>query len=205
VGAHANVELANGGYCAGKSRSDVSPVAVNVFAVDGASAPVATDTNAFSMTYGKDGQRILFANGDASGPDFAAIPFAVRTGCIYSVATPGGAGTKPPALPTPLFTKQGSYYSDISALDSGAVAFTAQGADGSSKVIQVLDEGSSVPRTTVTDVAAAAHGLTWGAGDFVAYLDTSPESSLVVSNLDNRSPRRVDTGVDAFAWAPRSR
>ncbi len=82
-----------------QARSDVSPVAINVLAVDGASAPVVTDTNAFSVTYGKDGQAILFANGDASGPDFAAIPFAVRTGGIYSVATPGGADAKPPARP----------------------------------------------------------------------------------------------------------
>ncbi len=188
-----------------QARSDVSPVAVNALAVDGFSAPVAADTNAFSVTYGKDGQTILFANGDASGPDFAAIPFAVRTGGIYAVATPGGAGTKPPGRPTPLFTRQGSYYSDISALDSGALAFTAQGADASSKTIQVLDEGSSMPRTTVTDVAAAGQGPAWGAGDFVAYLDTSPESALVVSDLDNRSPKRIDTGVDTFAWAPRSR
>ena len=188
-----------------QARSDVSPVAINVLAVGGASAPVATDTNAFSVTYGKDGQTILFANGDASGPDFAAIPFAVRTGGIYSVATPGGAGAKPPARPTPLFARQGSYYSDITALDSGAVAFTSQGADGSSKTIQVLDQGSSLPRTMVTDVAAAAQGPAWGAGDFVAYLDTSPESSLVVTDLDNRSPRKVDTGVDTFAWAPPSR
>ncbi len=185
-----------------QARSDVSPVAVNALTVGGGSAPVATDTNAFSVTYGKDGQTILFANGDASGPDFAAIPFAVRTGGVYSVATPGGAGAKPPARPTPLFTRQDSYYSDITALDSGAVAFTAQGADGSSKTIQVLDKGSSLPRTTVTDVAAAAQGPAWRAGDFVAYLDTSPESSLVVTDLDNRSPKKVDTGVDTFAWGP---
>ena len=188
-----------------QARSDVSPVAVNVLAVDGASAPVAMDTNAFSVTYGKDGQTILFANGDVSGPDFAAIPFAVRTGGIYSVATPGGAAAKPPARPSPLFTRQGSYYGDIAALDSGAVAFTAQGTDSSSKTIQVLDEGSALPRTTVTDVADAAQGPAWGAGDFVAYLDTSPESSLVVTDLDNRNPRQVDTGVDTFAWAPSSR
>ncbi|MFZ0833266.1 MAG: hypothetical protein WAM92_09315 [Mycobacterium sp.] len=187
-----------------QARSDVSPVTINVLAVDGASTPVATDTNAFSVTYGKDGQAVLFANGDASGPDFATIPFAVRTGGIYSVTTPGGAGAKPPA-PTALFTTPGSYYSDIAALDSGGLAFTAQGADVSSKTIQVLDEGSSVPRTTVTDVAAAAQGPGWSVGDFVAYIDTSPESSLVVTDLDSRSPRRVDTGVDTFAWAPRSR
>ena len=180
-----------------QARSDVSPVAVNALAVGGGSAPVATDTNAFSVTYGEDGQTILFANGDASGPDFAAIPFAVRTGGIYSVATPGGAGAKPPACPTPLFTRQGSYYSDIAALASGPVAFTAQGADGSSKTIQVLDKGSSLPRTTVTDVAAAAQGPAWGAGDFVAYLDTSPESSLEVTISTTAVPKG-----STRAWTP---
>ena len=173
---------------------------VSVLAVGGASTPVATDTNAFSVTYAKDGQAILFTNGDASGPDFTTIPFAVRTSGIYSVAT-AQAGAKPPA-PAPLFTRRGSYYSDIAALGSGAVAFTAQGATETSKAIQVLDKGSSQPRTTVTDVAAAAQGPKWGAGDFVAYLDTSPESALVVTDLDNRKPKRVDTGVDSFAWAP---
>ncbi|MFZ0833704.1 MAG: hypothetical protein WAM92_11575, partial [Mycobacterium sp.] len=53
--------------------------------------------------------------------------------------------------------------------------------------------------------AAAAQGPAWGVDVFVAYLDTSPESSLVVSDLDNRSPKRVATGVDTFAWAPPSR
>lgn len=185
-----------------EARSDVSPVTVNVLALDGTSEPVATDTNAFSVTYATDGQSILFANGDVSGPDFAAIPFAVRAGGIYSVAAPGGAGTK---APTPLFTKQGSYYSDIDALESGAVAFTAQGTDGSSKAIQILDKGSSTPRATVTDVATTVPGLVWGAGDFVAYLAASPESALVVTDLDNHSPIPVATGVDAFAWAPRPR
>ncbi|MGE5697426.1 MAG: hypothetical protein ACM4D3_19990 [Candidatus Sericytochromatia bacterium] len=185
-----------------EARSDVSPVTINVLAVDGGSVPVAADTNVFSVTYGKDGRTILFANGDASGPDFTAIPFAVRVGGIYSVAVPGGADTKSPARPTPLFTRKGSYFSDVTAVESGAVAFTAQGADGSSKTIEVIDEGSSIPRTTVTDVAANAQGPAWGAGSFVAYVDTSPESSLMVTDLDNRSPRNVDTAVDAFAWPP---
>ncbi|OOK80448.1 conserved secreted domain protein [Mycobacterium kansasii] len=45
----------------------------------------------------------------------------------------------------------------------------------------------------------------WGAGDFVAYLDTSSGNWLVVTDLDNRSPTRVDTGVDTFAWSPAAR
>ena len=34
------------------------------------------------------------------------------------------------------------------------MAFTALGAPNVSRTIQMLDEGSSLPRTTVTDVAA---------------------------------------------------
>ncbi|POY04063.1 hypothetical protein C3469_11945 [Mycobacterium kansasii] len=206
-----------------QARSDVRPVDVNVLAVGGASTPVATDTNASSVTYSKDGQAILFANGDASGLDAGVPPFAVRTGGIYSVAASAETGGKRPA-PTPLFAKPGSYYGDITALGSGAVAFTTQppgrGAADPSKTIQVLDAGSSLPRTTVTDVAVmltcqdsprggsvcnAAQEPVWGAGDFVAYLDTSSGNWLVVTDLDNRSPTRVDTGVDTFAWSPAAR
>ncbi len=79
------------------ARSDVSPVDINALAVGGASTPVATDTNAYSVTYGKNGQTILFTNGNASGPDFAAIPFAVRTGGIYSVSASTEPGANPPS------------------------------------------------------------------------------------------------------------
>ena len=113
-----------------------------------------------------------------------------------------------------------SSYGDIAALESGAVAFTAPGTDNPSVTIQVLDADSTVPRTTVTDVATkpicyttpsgggvcwGAQGPAWGAGDFVAYLDNSPERALVVTDPDNRSPKQIDTGVDTFAWAPPSR
>lgn len=54
-------------------------------------------------------------------------------------------------------------------------------------------------------VCNAAQQPVWGAGDFVAYLDTSSGNWLVVTDLDNRSPTRVDTGVDTFAWAPAAR
>ena len=184
-----------------EARSDVRPVAVNALTVGGASSAVAADTNAFSVTYTKDGQSILFANGDVSGSDLAAIPFAVRVGGIYSVAAASGPGGRP-STPTPLLSSRGSYYGDIAALDSRAVAFTTQGADDSSKAIQVLDKGSSLPRTTVSDIAAAAQGPAWSAGNLVAYLDTSPQSWLVVADADNHSSTKVDTGVDAFAWAP---
>lgn len=184
------------------ARSDVSPVDVNVLEVGAASAPVAKDTNAFSVAYGIDGQTILFTNGDASGPDFAGIPFVTRDGGVYSVATPDGAAPNRLAVPAPLFTRPGSYYGDVAALESGAVAFTEQSADGSSKTIQVLDAGSSLPRTTITGVATDGPGPAWGAGGFVAYLDTSSGGSLVVTDVENRTRKQVATGVDAFAWPP---
>ncbi|KZS85598.1 hypothetical protein B4U45_08270 [Mycobacterium persicum] len=206
-----------------QARSDVRPADVNVLAVGGESTPAATDTNASSVTYTKDGQAILFANGDASGLDAGVPSFAVRTGGIYSVAAAAEIGGKLPT-PTPLFTKPGSHYGDIAVLGSGAVAFTTQSAGRSaadpSKTIQVLDAGSSLPRTTVTDgavmsicqdsprggrVCNAAQAPVWGAGDFVAYLDTSSGNWLVVTDLDNRSPTRIDTGADSFAWVPAAR
>lgn len=204
-------------------RSDVGPVDVNVLAaVGGGSTPVATGTNASSVTYGDGGSTIVFTNGDTTDPVmFPKNPFAVRTGGIYSVAAPAESGATP-ATPTPLFIRSGLYYGDIAALGSGAVAFTTQavtrGGASSPKTIQILDKGSSLPRTTITDVGTGLNcqksprgqgscrvtqGPVWGPGDVVAYLDTSSQSALVVTDLDNRSPRRVDTGVDSFAWSPR--
>ncbi len=195
-------------------RSDVRPVNINsLAAVGGKYTPVAEDTNAFSVTYARDGQAILFTNGEAPAT-FASRPFAVHTGGIYSVASGGAI-----AQPAPLFTREGSYFDDIAVLDSGAIAFSAPAADGLSKSVQVLDNGSSLPRTTVTDVTAKpicettpqgagfCHTVqqpAWGSGDLLAYLDTSPERSLVVTDSDNRNPRRVDTGVDTFGWAPQT-
>lgn len=198
-------------------RSDVSPVDINVLAaVGGKSTPVAHDTDAFSVTYARDGQAILFTNGEAPGDDVSP-PFAVHAGGIYSVATPGGAAATPPSAPVPLFTRQGSDYGNLAALGSGGYAFTAQSAPEMSEIVQVLDEGSALPRTTVTDLAVkpichkspdgggVCYGVpspVWGPGDLLAYLNTSPERSLVVTDPDNRNPRQVDTGVDTFAWAP---
>lgn len=178
-------------------RSDVRPVDVNVLTVGGASTPVVSGTNASSVTYAEDGKTILFANGQAP-PGSYSPKFDIQIGGIYSVA----ADVKSPKSPAPLFTRRGAYYNDLTAVGSGAVAFTAQGPTDASKAIQILDKGSSLPRTTVTDVLAAAQGPVWGVGDFVAYLDTSPETALVVTDFDNRNPKTIDTGVDSFAWAP---
>lgn len=198
-------------------RSDVSPVTINALAaVGGKSTPIAQATNAFSATYATDGQAILFTNGEAPGTG-GSRPFAVRTGGLYSVATPGGVAATPTPAPVPVFTRQGSYYGNLAALESGGFAFTTQGTPGESQIVQVLDKGSALPRTTVTDVAmkpictetpgggGACHGVqspVWGPGDLLAYLNTSPERALVVTDPDNRNPRQVDTGVDTFAWAP---
>ncbi|WP_241010643.1 TolB family protein [Mycobacterium camsae] len=180
-------------------RSDVSPVDVNVLTVGAASVPVAKDTNAFSVTYDVAGQAIWFANGNASGHLFDGIPFTLRDGGIYSVAAPAGGPADPPAAATPLIKGQ-SLYGDIAALSSGAMAFTETSADGSSKAIRVADAHSSVARTTISQVATDSPGPVWGPGDVVAYVDS--DKHLVVTDVDNRSPRQIDTGVDAFAWPP---
>ena len=186
------------------ARSDVSPVDVSALEVGGASTLVAKDTNAFSVTYGNEGQAILFTNGDASGPDFTGTPFALRDGGIYSAATPGGTPANPPAPPTPIFARQGSYYGDVTVLASGAIAFTETeySAGVLSKSIQVLDAQSYVPHTMITNAADDGPGPVWGAGDVVAYVDTSPGKPLIITDVNNRTPKQVDTGVDAFAWPP---
>ena len=194
-------------------RSDVRPVNINsLAAVGGKSTTVAKDTSASSVAYAKDGQAILFTNAQAPR-DFPPHPYAVRTGGIYAVAT----GADAPSQPTALFTREGSFYSDLAVLDSGAMAFTTGSPDAPSRSVQVLNRGSSVTRTTVSDLAmnpichqtpeggGVCFGVqrpAWGAGDLLAYLDSSPERSLVVTDPDNHNPKRVDTGVDTFAWAP---
>lgn len=205
-------------------RSDVRPVDVNALAaVGGESTPIATGTNASSVTYGDGGSRVIFTNPDTTDPVmYPKNPFTIRAGGVYSVPASAETGAVLPA-PTPMFTRQGWSYRNITTLDSGAVAFTAQevrrGAP-SSEMIQVLDKGSSLPRTTVTDLANksicqpspqggqvcyASQGPAWGAGDLVAYLDSSPEMYLVVTDVDNRNPKRVDTGADSFAFPPAQR
>ncbi|OOK80251.1 WD40-like Beta Propeller Repeat family protein [Mycobacterium kansasii] len=80
-----------------QARSDVRPVDVNVLAVGGASTPVATDTNASSVTYSKDGQAILFANGDASGWTRACphSPSALAASTPSPPPKPAGSGPHP--------------------------------------------------------------------------------------------------------------
>ncbi len=181
-------------------RSDVRPVAVNVFTVGGGSTPVVSDTNAFAVTYGHDGQSVLFANGDASGMSSAETPFAISKGGIYSVATPDGAPADTPATPEPLVTGQ-AYYGDVAALPSGALAFTTADATSASKKLLLLKDPSAQSKT-LGDVATDPPGPAWGPGDVVAFLDASPGRPLVVLGPQDRSPKQVDTGVDSFAWPP---
>lgn len=196
-------------------RSDVRPVNINsLAAVGGKSTTVAEDTSASSMVYARDGQAILFTNAQAPR-DMPSHPYAVRTGGIYSVAT----GADAPSEPTALFTREGSFYSDLAVLNSGAMAFTSGSPNSPSRSVQVLEEGSSVARTTVTDLATnpichqtpqgggVCYGVqrpAWGASDLLAYIDSSPERSLVVTDPDNHDPKRVDTEVETFAWAPQA-
>ncbi len=180
-------------------RSDVRPVAVNVFTVGARSSPVAHDTNAFAVTYGRDGQSVLFANGDASGMVSAEPRFAIDQGGIYSVATPDGVPADPPPTPQPLVTGQ-AYYGDVAALASGAVAFTTADATNTSKKLQLLKDPSAPSSTTIGNVATDPPGPAWGPGDVVAFLDTSPGRRLVVLGPQVSTPKQVDTEVDSFAW-----
>ena len=190
-------------------RSDVRPTNVNALdAATGRSAPLATGTNASSVTFTADSQTVLFTNGEAP-PDFP-----LRAGGIYSVPASDAAGP-----PSAVFTATERFLDDLAVLDSGAVAFTSSVPNRpGTATIQVLDQGSATPRTVVSDLGSTpvcvetpqGAGVcldvphpAWGAGDTLAYLDNSEEPALVVTDSGNRSPQRVDTGVQSFAWAPR--
>lgn len=54
----------------------------------------------------------------------------------------------------------------------------------------------------ITNAADGGPGPVWGAGDVVAYVDTSPGKPLIITDLNNRTPEQVDKGVDAVAWPP---
>lgn len=190
-------------------RSDVRPTNVNALdAATGQSAPLATGTNASSVSFTADSQTILFTNGEAPAD------FMLRTGGIYSVPASDVSG--PPAA---VFTATEMFLDDLAVLDSGAMAFTSSVPNRpGTATIQVLDKGSTTPRTTVANLGSTpvcvetpqGAGVcldvprpAWGAGDTLAYLDNSEQQALVVTDADNRSPQRVDTGVESFAWAPR--
>ena len=184
-------------------RMDVSPVEINVLGVGGASQPVATGTNASSVDYADDGRSVLFANGDAAGSLFSAIPFTLRGGGIYSV--------EPPAAPRPVFTGTGAY-DDVAALWRGAIGFTQWSPDQRTKSIQVVTAGGS-PHT-IADTRGDAPGPEW-VGDVVAFIGTADDRPLMIAtdrnpandsqkkqneNNDKEDAQQIDVGVDAFAW-----
>ncbi len=181
-------------------RADVSPVDVNVLTVGGgstpvatatSSTPVATGTNASSVSYSADGRTILFTNIDANGSLFTAIPFALRDGGVYTV--------DPPGRPTPLFTGKGSY-ADLQVLPGGSIGFTEWINAQRAKLIHVLtaDRDSRGLGQTPSDAPSPV----W-AGDELAFVGTGADRPLMVA-LNGKDARRVDTGVDAFAWGPQT-
>ena len=178
-------------------RMDVSPVDVSVLTLGGASQPVATGTDAGSVDYADGGRSILFANADATGSLFSAIPFTLRAGGIYSV--------EPPAAPRQVFSGTGSY-DDVAALWRGAIGFTQWSSDQRTKSIQVVPQGGS-PHT-IGDTRSDAQGPAW-VGDTVAYIGTADDRPLLITTdrdsakdgqTEKEEAQQIDVGVDAFAW-----
>ena len=174
-----------------EGRSDVRPVDVAVFTVGGSSTAVATDTNAGSVSFDRDGRSVVFANGDATGSAVTAIPFALRTGGIYAV--------DPTASPAPLLTGPG-YYSDVHALRSGEFGFTQSGAtspDEQSVTISVL--GSDRKSRTLADTWADAPPPAWAADGGIAFIGKSAQRPLLVLQV-GEAARQIDSGADSMAW-----
>lgn len=168
-------------------RSDVSPVNVNVYTVGDGSTTVATDTNASSVGYSADGQSVVFANGDATESLFTGIPFALTAGGIYSVT--------PPGAPVPVLAGA-TAFADVQPLESGSVAFTEWSADQSRKTIAVADNGV---RREVAEMPADAPPPVWIDPTTVVYVGIGPDRPLLIKK-GIEEPKRVDTGVDSFAW-----
>ena len=169
-------------------RSDVRPVDVAVLTVGGSSTAVATDTNAVSATFDRDGRSILFSNGDATGDLFASIPFALRKGGIYAV--------DPSASPALLFGGT-AFYSDVQALKTGEIGFTESDEKARTKTIRVL--GSDRAPRTVTATAFDAPPPAWADDGSLAYVGDSAQRPLLVKT--DGDPRQIDKGVEAFDWS----
>lgn len=177
-------------------RSDVSPVDVNILTLGtggaGDSAVVASATNATAVSFDHTGRSVLFANGDATGSSFTAIPFELREGGIYSV--------EPPAKATPVLTGTVSY-ADVAGLPSGAVGFTEWSQDWRTKTI--VTQGADRIRNKVADTPGDAPGPAWAGDKTVAYIGTADGHPLMVSTDGVTTTVDAGTGaVDAFAWAP---
>ena len=175
-------------------RSDVRPVDVAVLTVGGSSTAVATDTNAVSVSFDRDGRSVIFANGDATGNALTAIPFALRTGGIYAV--------DPGASPAPLLTGPGDY-SGVRALASGDIGFTQTDANASverSTAVRVLGNDRN-PRT-LAETRADAAAPAWASDGGVAYIGNSAQRPLLVVR-GGEAPRQLDAGAEAMAWGTR--
>lgn len=178
-----------------EGRSDVRAVDVGIYTVGGSSTPVATGTNAFSVSYAADGS-VLFANGNVDESMFSGEPpFTLRQGGIYAV--------QPPGKPRPLLTGA-AWYSDVAGLASGGIGFTEASADASTKTIKVLGRDGGSPEAVARTVGPAPNPA-W-AGDTVAYIGSGPDTdgeTLLIKKADGKTqqdPRQVDVGVDSFAW-----
>lgn len=167
-------------------RSDVSPVDVSVYTVGATSVVAATATNATSVGFAADGRSVIFSNADATGSLFAAIPFELRTGGIYSVAPPG----RPVSL-----LAGATPFADVQPLAAGAVGFTAWTADQSTKAVGVLEGGS---RREVTETPGDAPAPQWIDAQTVVYVGTAADRPLLI-RTGAEELRRIDSDVESFA------
>lgn len=181
-----------------QGRSDVSAVTVNVATADGESAPVAEGTAASSVAFGDDGATVIFTNPDTTDsgmfpPD--RNPFTLRDGGVYTVPVTGGT-----TEPTPVLQGKRAY-GDIAALSDGALGFTTTSPRGNSPTrdIDILTPGSRRPEM-IARTPASGPSPVWSPDGVVAYLGDSADRPLLIMDGDERIARRVDTGVEAFAW-----
>lgn len=175
-------------------RSDVSPVDVNVLTVGGGSEVIAKSTNATSVGYGHDGRSVLFANLDATGSLFTAIPFALRAGGIFAVDPADSS-----AAPKPLLSGTGAY-SDVEALASGDVGFTEWTQEQKAKSIMLLGKDHSTRH--VADSRTDAARPAWK-DNAVAYIGMADDRTLLVTRTGGTTTA-VAAGVEAFAWGPQT-
>lgn len=170
-------------------RSDVSPVDVNVLTIGESSNPIVSGVNATSVAFDAERRTVVFSNSDATESLFAAIPFKLRAGGIYSL--------QPPADPAPLFSGTGSY-TDIAVLWGGKIGFTQWSQDQRTKSVQVLAPGGT-PRN-VAETRSDSPGPRW-VGETVAYIGTGEDRPLLIQTVrEHEEPQRIDSDVDAFAW-----
>ena len=172
-------------------RSDVSPVDVNIYTVGDVSEPVVKDANATSVGFAADGRSVIFANGEATGSSYAAIPFMLRAGGIYSVT--------PPEAPVPLLSAA-LPFADVQPLGSGAVAFTEWSADQTHRTIGVVENGF---RREVAQTPGDAPPPVWIDPNTLVYVGTAADRPLLIKKGAGE-PARIDSGADSFGWGSRA-